>query len=368
MIVFDIETTTTLDEIRMAGVYDTRHNTFELCLNEVELLCCIDGLSDQPWITWNGAAFDLPLVKKLWNIDMDSMVTWFDGMIYSRLVDFGRELGHSLASYGTSEISKGEVDYDHASPEELSAYLIDDLKLTASAWYQVRDAARKARFNVKDILKLEQEVAYSIALQGQRGIGFDTEQAEKTKYLLESVLNTIERDINPLLPSWDTPKSKLHWPPKVQFKKDGSTSKYLEDYCAKYGWTVTPLVAKKGDKSIPLPLEQPLNMKSELTFSDQGRLKEYLLSLGWEPTWWNQKYTDGKKVKSSPRLTHPHTREPCPGLLKVGVEWGLTYALGLLLGPVLSNSKGGLRQKGVGSYITVLTLSVLLLVDSHISW
>ena len=324
MWVLDIETTTDFKTIRMVGLLDTVNN-IRHCLKHKDSL--IDKLikaeeSGRELLTWNGAAFDIPMLRHLWNVDILKYdITHVDGMLLSKLVDFDHPGGHSLEVYGKKlGYPKGEVDYDEDSDADLWEYLRQDLTITREAYNDILHRAgyrsgHEGRTKYDQALRVEQNVANQVSEQKYRGIPFDRDRAIELVSEIDDLMDEIEAKVNPLLPVWATPKSKLHYPPKVQFKKDGDISKYMDDYLTKYGATYllgTRKVQGADGKIYTLPLTEPLNKWDKLRLSDQSRLKEYLLSIGWSPSWWNEKKIDGKVKRTTPRLTHIHTREPDP--------------------------------------------------------
>lgn len=324
MIVLDIETTTNHKEIRLVGVLEGAITTF---FTDHDSL--LRSLKSKDWdknllITWNGAAFDLPKLNEIWGLDLLNEIPALrtkhrDGMLLSQMITPDRH-SHSLASYGDEfDFPKGEVDYDFAPIDELAKYLETDLQLTLKAYTSLSGKLMEYVGSVKfkEPLIIEQKVSEMIAYQGTRGIGFDYPVAMRWYHTWQAKLEEFETEAKAWLPRWEIPKSRLDHPPKTQFKKGGELTKYITDYMTRNGvkeWDSGNRTWKHPDGTIhTFPITAPIHTHRQLKLGDTTDLKKWLLTQGWEPSWWNYK----DKKMTTPRLTHKDTKEVCPGIAKV---------------------------------------------------
>lgn len=328
----DIETTTDFKTIRMVGVKVEGSEVFHAITKPSDLLAVIP--SNSTVITWNGAGFDFPMIEKLWGIDLiaefkERDINHVDGYLVSKLV-FNDRPSHSLESYAQEYFGKGklEVDYDHSTLGNLAAYCELDCDLTLKVFEELELRVARSLSGTtgpifKTPLKLEQHVARLIKEQEFHGFNFDTVKASNLAEEIASNMEFLEHKASKFLPEVPLAPSKIKHPPKIQFKKDGDYSvaliRYITTHCGghlKRFRGVDP-VAVVNKIEYPLPIREPLVTTHKLTLSNQTDLKKYLLGKGWKPTIWNTKKVDGRLVETSPRLTDPVSKEPCPNLSKI---------------------------------------------------
>jgi len=331
----DIETTTDFKTIRMVGLKEQGGKFF--CITDSPTLrFYIDRIPNNSVIyTWNGSAFDFPMIEKLWGVDLVSVfkerdIKHADGYILSKLV-FNDRKSHSLENYAQEYFGEGklEVDYDKCSLALLSTYCEVDCILTTKVIERLKREISKLGVgsSFKTPLQLEQHVARLIKEQGMHGFRFDVSSALVLAKKVEIAMEHLEREAEEWLPTMPLPPSAVKHPPKIQFKKDGTLSsaitRYIEGHC---GGKLLRFVSERGeliwvaevnDEHHELPIKEPLITERKLTLSNQTDLKKYLLEQGWKPTIWNTKKVAGRTIETSPRLTDPVSKEPCPNLTKI---------------------------------------------------
>lgn len=270
-----------------------------------------------------------------------------DTLVKSKLLNPDRRGGHSLANFGKllgfakGDYGKEENAWDKFTPEML-AYCIDDVRLnTLTHEYLIKEWGS---WDWDDAYRLEKATKELVTRGEQRGFYFDKELAEWCEKDLNGKLKEIEDKIHPLLPRKPLPKSKQPtfpanpfakdgsvghhgWnylekvldypvnrealeivsPPKTAFKKDGSLSESGKNYCLKHGIedskemsnfinsqrekvnSLQPLPADMYEKAIAdLRNKVMPDMTVPMQLSDQKELKEYLVTLGWEPQVWSE--------------------------------------------------------------------------------
>jgi len=335
-LVVDIETDFEWSRIDMIGVHEPCTG-FSGTYRSVEgFLGYLSAFKELPTIvTWNGTRFDIPLLQRLWDVDL-SMYEQLDGMLLHKLMFHGVKGGHSLdavaKSYFPSDPTKwkSEIDFAEATMAELEAYCKKDCEVT---WEVVKHMLLDPLFKEnkdswKTALKLEQKVAALVDEQVQHEVRFDVSLATRTYMEICIEMKELEEDAVLWLPTIPLTKSEIDYPPKVQFKKDGTPSAALLRYVDRHDRCISTdsdgkqVVKFKfptgGDEWLRLPLKEPITSYKKLTLKNQAALKDWLLSEGWSPTDWNYKFVEGKKVLTSPRLTDKITKEPCPNLIRMG--------------------------------------------------
>ena len=348
--VLDIETTTDHKTVRLIGVLDCYSNPFTyLKLKDTDdFIRSVSGLAEgDRLITWNGTRFDLDVLSTD-ECDLNEMlskqgVKHIDAMLLAKLHQPDHKGGHSLKAwmddlcpkkYAHKEFSsqaEKEEFYNTAPLSDLVPYNHEDLKGTYEVFQKLEYLMKD--WNWDHALRIEQEVAWLTNKQKKKMVHFDIPKAHFVLSFCNAQMQELEDDINAKLPPLPIPSSKLHYPPKKQFLKDGTPSKLIENYLDKYNCTLRlehgiynvyqTLFGSPMNFLDALPIVTPVQTHDKVDLGQTTRIKEYLLSLGWKPTEYNTKVDPptGKKVPTSPLIANKVTKEPCPNLRKLGIDW-----------------------------------------------
>lgn len=150
----------------------------------------------------------------------------------------------------------------------------------------------------KKALICELTEAMIISKQARNGWLFDSPLAERYLHRLGRLMDWVDRKLRPSLPvtvkQWGVTVTK-------PFKIDGSHTKMVHDWMGED-------VGQVGGHFTRIEFED-MNLRSD------KQVKEYLLELGWVPTWWNFSKKTGDRT--SPRITEKTSKELCPNLLKL---------------------------------------------------
>lgn len=196
---------------------------------------------------------------------------------------------------------------------------------------------------------------YQMGMQAIQGIGFDREAAERLLIRINTDMDTIEREIEPQLPRTSMTKVNIDfWRiPAKPFNKDGSLSAVMQKWLVKVNGVYSEGSIAIEGAEYPCIGGEPTKTQKPMELSDKSEaLKNWLLSLGWEPVFWNWK-KDGKTgkkerdergqlIKTSPKISDKH--EVCPNLEKIGGEFA-DIAKKLALYFSLRNRRGTLKGK-----------------------
>jgi len=350
-------------------------------LEPEELLPFLDLMmnSGDKVITFNGAGYDLPCIKQVWQTDLEEYfksrgIKHRDAYLIGRMImpDRGK---HSLQSWAEEFGVEGkyDIDFETAKLPELIEYCIQDTIVTYQVYKRLEKLTPRAG-KWKHPLEVEQKVASIVAEQCWKGVSFDLPKATTLREILKAKMLEIEEFLAPVMPVLPVLASEQPRLPDKQFKKDGTPSAAMLNYAQKFrngtviwrdGYIMSffeevpgPLVAILKKREIPLPIspaEAPLLME-RLQLSSQQQLKDWLQTKGWKPTLWNKKRVDGKEVRTSPRLTDPVTKEPCPNLVKIPgfaeagtiADWLMLRARLSLIGQTDEKGLIGLAIKHMG--------------------
>lgn len=358
--------------------------------------------SEIPIVMHNGICYDIPLVEKLYGIDLSKLMV-IDTMILSWYLNFDRKLhglDSFLADYG---IEKPKIDdWKNLTLEEYTNRCAEDVKINKALWEDLRDRLIDMYSIAKEEIDLgnvggkrvsEDEVIYldryigtsdvedyinriltflmhkqsTVALREKCGWKINrphierkveelTEHIEKAKAKLESVMD-------------DVPSYVVRNKPKKPTKKDGTLSASGE----RWNKAVEGL-SLKNDNGHPLsiPVEgdpnkiKVLNGYNPPNANSTDQVKELLFKHGWEPrnfnfvddkvaiAEWKASGSNGKppEKRKVPQISiqGENGKELCPSVVDLADECPeimayasytlINHRLGLLEG-LLSSEVGG---------------------------
>lgn len=283
----------------------------------------------------NMLTYDLPLLEKLgwieeYSVEPDSIngvgMKFVDTLILSRLLDPER-LVHGLDGWGRDlGIEKPKIDnWENLSTADYVHRCVEDCKINLALYkYFIQ---KFKGWDWKEAIRLEKAFQDCTYKSEEFGMYFHADEAEKLWRELDERMAIIEGEVNANLPLRPIPDSRLRYPPKIRFKKDGSPSAHAiryfdgmlvsndDGFCVNHpNGTVYDL----GDLDIP-----PVVTHEEMTINNQADLKQHLLNIGWRPEYWNYKQEVNAKgikvpMQTTPRLNDQQTKDICPNLEKLG--------------------------------------------------
>lgn len=273
----------------------------------------------------NIVGYDIPAIKMIMGIDLSNKMI-FDTLLISKLLNPDRENGHSLESWG-EVLGLPKLDFKEFEEysEEMMTYCVRDVDLNCKVYQALIKEA--GSWGWSEAYSLELAVAKIIQKQEEYGVLFNVDLARKCHAELGELMKEIEDKVEPLLPRHRIPTSRLKIPPKNRFKKDFSPSALAKKY---FGDRLFSRTTEAGDEcwiveypnGSEVPLEgatAPLETHEPTRLSDQPAIKEWLMSMGWEPTIWNQRKNKqtGKFERTSPKFADQN-KNLCPNLLTLG--------------------------------------------------
>lgn len=302
-------------------------------------------------VAHNQISYDLLAIKLMYGIDYkighevrDGGLTTFtsdtwggnklaiwDTLPLSKCLNPDRYGGHSLdklASGGMSEKVQFrkhlhvDVRFKHFAADMLY-YCIFDVKSNTEVYFGLMDGSKNKIDhktpgpNLNDraelmkwvsAIKLEHNVAEIITRQEHRGFHFNRDLAHKALDELDKMMEERRVKVEPLLPKRPATQvfMKNYTPPVTQFKKNGEISAHMEKFIAKHEGVYDPetrSVAMLGNVySLPLEAGVPLITEMDATIDDTTHIKNWLVSLGWNPSEYKEKdlSVDSKKNKRTP--------------------------------------------------------------------
>lgn len=241
-------------------------------------------------------------------------VTFFDTLYASQYFLPDRPGGHALKSwgkrYGDEKIDFRQIVIDQGIIEasapkgaefkqwvpEMDVYCEKDCAITEQIFSELYMQLIEEKTN--DGFRLGQKSFYLMAAQSFTGVKFNVEEATKLKPQIEAMILEVKQQVDPKLPMRGLKKSEQAYYkiPKNIFKKDGDYSATFTKWLEKHGADfIGGYIEAYGKRYEPIP-DSILEVYKPMEIEDQKQLKEYFLSIGWEPTMWNTK----KDAKGKP--------------------------------------------------------------------
>jgi DNA polymerase-1 len=231
-------------------------------INEgIELLKSADKI-----IGHNIIGFDLPVIKKLTNVDLYAHTKIIDTLTLSRLLNPTRDGGHSLEKWGwkLNYLKSDKPDFNEFNDTMLE-YCIRDVKLNKLVLEKLRQDSRGFS---KECVQLEHEVCKILQSQYETGFLFDEKNAMSLLSSLNKRKSEVEDEVHSTFkPKWVDVKQVI---PKL--KKDGTLSKS--------GLTNIEYEERVSTNDITPFMRKELK---EFNLGSRQQIGEYLKDFGWKP-------------------------------------------------------------------------------------
>ena len=216
----------------------------------------------------NIIGYDIPLIKKLYNVDLNTDKEIIDTLILSRLSNPVREGGHSLEKWGyrLGGIQKQQhEDWTTFTPEML-VRCKKDTQINKTLFNYLK---KECIGFSKESIFIEHETTKILQQQTENGFFFD----EKEAMLLLSKINKrkseVENEVHETFkPKWVDMKEV-----KPKLKKDGTLSKS--------GLTDIEYLERVDSNNIKPFMRKELK---EFNLGSRQQIGEYLKDFGWKPT------------------------------------------------------------------------------------
>ena len=285
-IIFDIECNGLTPDtiwVIVAKEYNGKSFVFSSASNNIEegikLLAEADTL-----IGHNIISFDIPIIKKLYNVDLLSNKNIIDTLVMSRLYNPVREGGHSLKSWGyrIKVYKEDEPDsWDEFDPKMIP-YCKQDVIVNEAVYNKLVEES--VGFS-KDSFYIEHEVTKVLQEQEEHGFYFDERKGMELLASLQKRMKEVKEEVQKVFkPKWVD--DKLVSP---DLKKDGTLSKRGLT-AEEYNKTLTELTLLRSvngiqEEDFKNPKPKPFMRKKlrEFNLGSRKQIGEYLQDFGWKP-------------------------------------------------------------------------------------
>lgn len=214
----------------------------------------------------NIIGFDIPVIKKLYNVDLYHPNKIIDTLVLSRLFNPTREGGHSLEKWGYRlALAKWDKPDFKTYSDEMLKYCIQDVKVNKKLFEQLKVESKGFS---KESIDIENQITNILAYQKINGFKFNLKEAMLLTSELQSNIKKVEDEVHKTFkPKWIDEKLVT---PKL--KKDGSLSKSgLTDY---------EYASRKDTKDLTPFYRKKLQ---EFNLGSRKQIGEYLKDFGWKP-------------------------------------------------------------------------------------
>jgi hypothetical protein len=253
----------------------------------------------------NIIGFDLKMLLKLFNFELDPSTLIVDTLILSQVLDFNRFNGrHSLEAWGEFlGIPKVEHEDWSALTEEMKIRCRGDVTLNKEVYGVLKEELKEhisKNKKIIDYLDVEHAVAEWCALAEFYGWPFNEKEAEKLREQLKQDLNVAYKALSAKLGTKTVAVDKVKG--IVEEKRPKWTKHGFYDVHTSRWFNIDPCSGYEGEER----LVQGPYCRVEfvpLSLDSVADVKVFLYRNGWEPTEWNYKFEDGKRIKTSPKIT-----------------------------------------------------------------
>ena len=290
-LVFDIETDGLYHDattIWCIVAIDESDNVYKFKPDQIEK--GIQFLSEaETLIGHNIIGFDIPIIKKLYDIDLYEHSNIVDTLVISRLLNPARDGGHSLEKWGwrlgSAKQDKPEFT---AFSDQMMTYCIQDTRLNKLVYHKLQEDAKGFS---RESVNLEHDSSKILHQQFETGFLFDEKKAMSLLSSLNKRKSEIEKEVHETFkPKWVDVKEVN---PKL--KKDGTLSK-------------SGLTELEYNERVESNDTTPFMRKElkEFNLGSRQQIGEYLKDFGWQPkrfTPTGQPIVDEGTLK---KITHIH--------------------------------------------------------------
>lgn len=301
LIFFDLETDSLLDskEIKVVGWWEKSFGTEVKTTTDYEVMKELFS-QDAIFVGHNIYMFDFIIIKKI--LGVSPILQSIDTLALSNYLRNNRPQ-HSLASY-QEEVNVAKVNVDdwvNAELDLLTHRVTEDVKITVNLFHLFQKEF-KALYGDADINKLMLFISsYYRDYHVSHYNPFIVDETLLDEYIDE--LTSLEKERTDKVEDLMPPVYTVVCKPKTH-KKDGTLSeagkkwfKLLEEY------------------NLPLDVEEAKVIKEPPNASSDIQVKDWLLSLGWKPTY----FKDGAKGPNSVPQIRTKEKELCPNIVKLNI-------------------------------------------------
>lgn len=163
------------------------------------------------WIGHNFLGYDYPVLNQLMGLDLPNVYSiCSDTLVLSKLVDYSRQQGHSVESYG-EEFGLGKIKFSDWSKysQEMEDYCVRDVDITHKIYLSL--LVRLRDWNWDKAIKTEQEFEYKVIRSlHNNGFCFNSTRANTLLSKVTEQLSSLDKEITDAFPNRLTLLREVH--------------------------------------------------------------------------------------------------------------------------------------------------------------
>lgn len=303
------------------------HQSFGEC----PLVVSYNGLGYDSWMLWKFFGISFHLGKQGSDWFGDYPCQYVDLYVLSMFLSPDRPK-HSLASWGEAlgNYKQDFSDFTQYS-ETMREYCKQDVSVTLSVFKELWSwAARIYPEWITPAYKMTQKDYWLYQAQAYTGVKFDQESGKALVERITQMMEEVEAEVLPQLPPRKLKKGEQqeYTMPAKPYLKSGDLSSHMLSFIEKHkGEVVSENVYRFYGKNYKIQSKLLLDIKLPMEVKDGDEIKDWFISQGWRPLYWNvQKDAKGKPIRDTKGeviKTSPKIQEMgniCPNLLELDGE------------------------------------------------
>ena len=265
-------------------------------------------LNAKTLIAHNQMRYDVPLLKRLLNIDIKAKL--YDTLPMSWVINVDRA-AHGLESFGVDAgVPKPPIDdWENLTPEEYAHRCSEDVKINFWLWHNLikryKLVYRTDKVNMDRFFQYLTFKMKCAAVQEEIKWKLDIDLATKSLATLEKQQEEKVEELKQHMPM--VPKYKTQNPPKNIYKQDNTPS------VAGQRWLDNLM-----EQGLPSDHKEPIKVLDKMEGPNPNspeQVKSWLFSLGWEPCTYKYDKKDDGTEKKIPQVRYSEPGHPRKGEL-----------------------------------------------------
>lgn len=240
------------------------------------------------WIFHNGLDYDVPVLHDFFGVDIIDPATVIDTLVVSRLLNYNRPGGHSLAALGEM-LGCPKIEFNDFSEltEDMVKYLHGDLRTGLKVYQHYEKYIFSERW--REALRTEHDAAWYCHIMHENGFYFDKETCSRLLDNIQKELYRLDTEIQKAFP----PRSKLVREVTPKLTKHGTLSK--TDFRWYDGTDYTPFTAGAPFSVIKF---------EEFNAGSPSQIVERLNEAGWKPFEKTKSHIQAERDRDHEKLKH----------------------------------------------------------------
>jgi DNA polymerase I-like protein with 3'-5' exonuclease and polymerase domains len=220
----------------------------------------------------NIVGFDVPMIKKFFNVDLAETATLVDTLVLSRLFNPTREGGHALAGWGYRlGHPKGDFKEFTEYSKEMLQYCINDVVVNAKVFQHLKQESKG--FSAQSV-EIEHKVAALVDAQRKHGFLLDMKATTILQAELEDELSSVMAEVRKEF----KPKAEV-FTLRIAYNANGTVSKFAN--CRE----LKKRVRLDDDEYDQMCEHKKIKrvIRTDFNLGSRQQIGQYLQEFGWKP-------------------------------------------------------------------------------------